>query len=294
VTKWGVIQAILTLVLFAPVAATAEAFPNPPLFPSQASDARGFMPSTSAWMGFRHFVPAPGGEMHSHDLDLGVDFLLHRYGSFSIEGHARQSLLTRLHPDGQWLFWPAAIYTDLGLRLLAEVQPVELALWYRHDCKHDIESYGGRDAVHDGIGASGSLRRISWLWGGSRTQADLGAQAGCEIFFPPIFQSVDAEPDRLKLFAMLDWEPLVVPGMPSVFLQASSSLILRTAETRVTVTEPWSLDWSASAGFRTPRRAGTSAGRLSIYAKIERVSDDWMGLVPQPLLLISGGILLQH
>jgi hypothetical protein len=291
--KRGVILAVLTLVLFAPVAAMAEAFPNPPLSPTQASDARGFMPSASTWMGFRHFVPAPGGEMHSHDFDLGVEFALYRFGGLSIGGNARQSLLTQLHPDGQWLFWPAAIYTDLGLRLLAEIQPVELALWYRHDCKHDIEAYYGRDAVHDGVGASASLRRISWLWGGSRMRADLGAQAGCEIFFPPIFQSVDAEPDRLRLFAMLDLEPLVVPGVPSVFLQASASLILRTADTRVSVTQPWSLDWSASAGLRTPRRVESGAGRLALYAKIERVSDDWMGLVPQPLLLISGGILLQ-
>ena len=292
--KWGVILEILIIVLFAPVGAPAEAFPNPPLSLPQAGDARGFMPSASAWMGFRHFVPAPGGEMHSHDLDLGVDFVLYRDGTFCIGGNARQSLLTRLHPDGQWLFWPATIYTDLGLRLLAEIRPVELALWYRHDCKHDIETYYGRDAVHDGVGASASLRRVSWLWGGSRISSDLGAQAGCEIFFPPIFQSVDAEPDRFKAFAMLDWEPLVVPGVPAIFFQASASLILRTADTRVTVTEPWTLDWSASAGLRTPRRAESGPGRLGLYLKVERVSDDWMDLVPQPLLLVSGGILLQH
>lgn len=288
------VLAILTLVVFAPVAGTAQAFPNPPLSPPQASDAMGFMPSASAWMGFRHFVPAPGGEMHSHGFDLGADFRLYKYGSFSIEGTARQSLLTRLHPDGQWLFWPAAIYTGLGLRLLAEILPVELALWYRHDCKHDIETYYGRDAVHDGVGASASLRRVSWLWGESRIGADLGAQGGCEVFFPPIFQSVDAEPDRFKAFAMLDWEPVVLDGMPSVFLQAGASLILRTDDTRVVVTEPWTLDWSASAGLRTPRRAESGPGRLSLYAKVERVSDDWMSLTPQPLLLISGGILLQR
>jgi hypothetical protein len=290
----GVIIAILTLALFAPVGAPAEVFPNPPLSPPQASDARGFMPSALAWMGFRHFVPVPGGEMHSHNLDLGVDFVFYRDGSFSIEGNARQSLLTRLHPDGQWLFWPAAIYTDLGLRLLAEIRPVELALWYRHDCKHDIETYYGRDAVHDGIGASASLPRGSWRWGGSRISSDLGAQAGCEVFFPPIFQSVDAEPDRFKAFAMADWEPLVVPGMPSVFLQASSSLNMRTTDTRVTVTEPWTLDWSLAAGLRTPRRAGAGTGRLGLYMKVERVSDDWMSLEPLPLVLVSGGILLQR
>ena len=111
---------------------------------------------------------------------------------------------------------------------------------------------------------------------------------------PAIFQSVDAEPDRFKAFAMLDWEPLVVPGVPAIFFQASASLILRTAAARVSVTEPWSLDWSASTGLRTPRRAEAGAGRLGLYAKIERVSDDGMGLVPQPLLLVSGGMLLQH
>ncbi len=232
--------------------------------------------------------------MHSHNLDLGADFVFYRSGRFSIGGTARQSLLTRLHPDGQWMFWPAAISTDLGLRLLAEIQPVTLALWYRHDCKHDIETFYGRDAVHDGVGASASLRRISWRWGGSRVGADLGAQGGCEVFFPPIFQSVDAEPDRFKLFAALDWEPLVAPGVPSVFLQANATLLYRATDTRVTVVEPWTLDWSASAGIRAPRRTETGVGRLGLYVKVERVSDDWMSLVPQQLLLVSGGILLQH
>jgi hypothetical protein len=290
----GVIIAILTLALFAPVAGMAEAFPNPPLSPIQASEASGFMPSASAWMGFRHFVPGPGGEMHSHNLDLGVDFVFYRYGSISIGGTARQSLLTRLHPDGQWMFWPAAIYTDLGLRLLAEIEPATLALWYRHDCKHDIETNYGRDAVHDGVGASASLRRVSWLWGGSRIGADLAAVAGCEFFFPPMFQAVDAEPDRFKAFASLDLEPLVAPGMPSPFLQADATLLYRTADTRVTVTEHWTLDWSASTGLRTPRRAGAGAGRLGLYVKLEKVTDDWMSLAPRPLLLVSGGILLQH
>jgi hypothetical protein len=148
--------------------------------------------------------------------------------------------------------------------------------------------------VRDGVGASASVPHSSWRWGESRIGAELGAQGGCEVSFPPVFQSVDAEPDRFKLFAMLDWEPIVVTGTPSPFLQVNASLIMRTLDTRVTVTEPWTLNWSVSAGLRTPRRTESGAGRLGLYAKIERVSDDWMGLVPQPLLLVSGGVLLQH
>jgi hypothetical protein len=192
------------------------------------------------------------------------------------------------------MFWPAAIYTDLELTLRAKASVVDIALWYRHDCKHDIETFYGRDAVHDGIGASASLPRGSWRWGGSRISSDLSAQGGCEVFFPPIFQSVDAEPDRFKLFAVLDWEPLVAPGVPPVFLQANAALLYRTTDTRVTVTEPWNLDWSLAAGLRTPRRAGAGTGRLGLYMKVERVSDDWMSIEPLPLVLVSGGILLQR
>ncbi len=301
---------LLAILLLAPVGAPAEAFPDPPLCPPQGGDEGGpmpapqahslpapqahFLPAASAWMGFRHFLPGPGSEMHSHGLDLGADFVLYKRDTFSIEGTARQSLLTRLHPDGQWLFWPAAIYTDLGLRLRAEIRPITLAFWYRHDCKHDIETNYGRDAVHDCVGASASLGQLAWRWGESRIGAELSARAGCEIFFPPIFQAVDAEPDRFKAFALLDWEPLVVPGMPSVFLQGGATLLYRITDTRVTVTEPWALDWSVLAGFRTARQTELGTGRLGLYVKVERVNDDWMSLAPRPLLLASAGILLQR
>lgn len=294
------VAALLAILLLAPVAVPAEAFADPPLSPTQpsggipAAPQTHFLPDASAWMGFRHFLPGPGGEMHSHGVDLGADFVLYGHGSFSIDGTARQSLLTRLHPDGQWLFWPAAIYTDLGLRLRAEIRPIWLAFWYRHDCKHDIETNYGRDAVHDCVGASASLQRFSWQWGGSRVGAEMAARAGCEVFFPPVFQSVDAEPDRFKAFALLDWEPLVAPGVPSVFVQARATFLFRTTGTRVTVTEPRALDWDASTGVRTPRRGGSDAGRLGLYVKIERVSDDWMSLAPRPLVLVSAGALLQY
>ena len=54
-----------------------------------------------------------------------------------------------------------AVVTDLQLRLRLRGLPLRPAVWYRHDCKHDMERESRRQAIHDVLGASSRGRRTS-------------------------------------------------------------------------------------------------------------------------------------
>jgi hypothetical protein len=48
------------------------------------------------------------------------------------------------------------------------------------------------------------------------------------------------------------------------------------------------VDWAAAVGYRSP---GT-AGSLSVYYRIERLTDAWLDREVEPYLLSSVGVLL--
>jgi len=249
------------------------------------------LPEVSPWAEFRHFPAESGGTFHSHVLDFGSAITLYAAGPFALDGMVRQVLLTRLHPDGEWLFWLAALYTDLRLGVRWNAAPWDFSLAYRHDCKHDIETYYGRDAAHDAVALTAGLRSLRWSWPVPGAEARLAAEAEAALAIPLLFQYNPPEPDRFSLSARLDWEPWRVPGWPVPFLSGGAALILRSQETRVTVTETTALDWHLRAGLRLEGE-GSRSGTLTAYGQLQSLSDDWMSLEPKAALLLSYGLLI--
>lgn len=283
-------SAFLLLLFLAPAHPSCQALLLPPLSVEEPSGRQGLLPDVRPWAGFRHFPAGAGDSFHNHVLDFGSDIALFAAGPFSVQGTVRQILLTRPHPDGEWLFWLASLYTDLRLGGRWDAGPWAFGLAYRHDCKHDIETYYGRDAAHDGIALSAAFR-FAWTWPGTGLESRGAASAEAVWNVPVLYQFNPAEPDRFTLSGQVDWEPVRAAGWPAPFLSAGAALIGRGTDTRVKVMETASLDWNARAGLRMAGAAARS-GTLSLYGQLESLSDDWMGLEPSGSVLFSLAVLL--
>jgi hypothetical protein len=287
-----VIRLVLVFLLSLPLQpGFSQALLLPPLPSQEFSTAQGLLPQVSPWMEFRHFPAESGGTFHSHVLDFGSTITIYALGPFSLDGMVRQILLTRLHPESEWLFWLAALYTDLRLAIHAAAGPLDFALAYRHDCKHDIELFLGRDAAHDTIALTIGVPRLQWTWLAADMESRLTAVADAAWNIPLVYQYVAPEPDRFTLSADLDWEPLRVPGWPVAFVAGGLAVIGRGRDTRVTVLSILALDWHVRAGVRLAgKEAG--AGTLAAYGQLQSLSDDWMSLEPVPATMFSFGLLI--
>lgn len=283
-------SALLVLLSMAPAHLASQALLLPPLPHRESFEAEGFLPEIRPWTEFRHFPAAWGGAFHSHILDFGSAIRLFSAGPFSADGMVRQILLTRLHPDGEWLFWPAALYTDLRLGIGWGAAPWSFALGYRHDCKHDIETYYGRDAAHDAIAWTVALPRLRWAWAAMGPESRLAVEAEAALNIPLLFQYNPPEPDLFTLSAGIDWEPLRISGWPAPFLSGGLAWILRSGDTRVAIRESMALDWHVRLGLRLAGE-GPRSGILAAYGQLESLSDDRMSLEPGPAVLLSCGLL---
>lgn len=241
----------------------------------------------SAWLSVRHASPQTGGAFHSYYFDLGASFILAAFGPLFVEGEARQILLQRLHPESQWMFWPLSLYTKLQLAATFRSSPVSVTVSYRHDCKHDIEGFLGRLAVHDvfAISLAGGAPEVPFPGGFASSWS---AAASAAVFVPPMFQGHEWQPDRVHVGLDVGVEPLIVRGRFSLFLNAGLLAIVRSTNTSVAIRDPFVMDWHIQAGARL-RALPVS---YALYIQIERINDDWVTVTPEPLTPVSVGIMI--
>lgn len=185
-----------------------------------------------------------------------------------------------VNPHSRWFLWARDLVThielsaDVPLRLIGG--PGSLGLVFHHDCKHDMEVYPRRTAVHDSLG-------LRWFmaWPGFSFSPDLTWAAetrlGAEVFFGQVFQQILPEPYRAK--AMAEARTRLGSTGPGFGLVAEGRVaaLLTGSSTTVQIEEGWHFDGRLTLG--ADLRAGLGTLRLAWYA--DRTRDPWIDENPQ-------------
>ena len=235
-------------------------------------------PCAYTWMSAEQVLNQGDTPDNGHCLDTGALFTFFSSERFSVRGMVREMFQFRPHPDSDFKFWGRALVTDLRLDFSAALRPLVVSAGYRHDCKHDINATR-RDVIHDALFARLALEEgvPSFL------PDSLNAQAGCaleaELNLPTLFQVSKEEPDRARFCAEGSFVPFrTVGGLFAVRVDGRFSFINRERQERVAVARSWNADWLLRAGAEL--RAGKGGVRLS--CGLERLTDNWAGLEPEP------------
>ncbi|MFP4373318.1 MAG: hypothetical protein ACLFPO_03230 [Spirochaetaceae bacterium] len=174
-----------------PAAGEVLAPPPVPLDPwaetpgADATHPDGAFPATNSWLGVKRYTYDTGAPLFSYDLDLGAHMLMYGNRHVGVSALGRILFQSQTAPDRPLYLDPSAVVTDLQLRARLRSLPLQPAIWYRHDCKHDMERESRRQAIHDVLGA-GFTRRFALSE--EAPLLDVVTDLRAEVFVPPIFQ----------------------------------------------------------------------------------------------------------
>lgn len=256
----------------APVAGEVLAPPPVPLFPwaeaapADIGDPEGAFPATYSWLGVKRYTYDTGAPLFSYDLDLGAHIMMYGNRHVGVSALGRILFQSQTAPDRPLYLDPSAVVTDLQLRLRLRRLPLRPAVWYRHDCKHDMERESRRQAIHDVLGA-GVTRRFAVVDGPSRL--DLVTDIAAEVFVPPIFQDERTSAAIAAGYLSLRPEVELAAGGPTVFTEFRGALLADDPDSVHAVAGALRVDAAGRVGISWPE----PTGGVTAYLELERLTD---------------------
>jgi len=247
--------------------------------PPKYSQAPEFMGGARGWIAYDHVWNQSQTPGLAHRLDTGTILTLYDSPSFALCATGREVFRFMQNPYGDWLLWARDLVSDLRLQLWAPLGPGNVDLGYRHDCKHDLETFYGRTAVHDAFVSGWSVPyRLCALPGNRQNNGWFGTvNVEGEVDLPHLFQSQSDEPDlgmigldnelRLKIGQSV-LEPWLRTRVSMQFLDTNSS---------VKQAGGIAVDGRISLGFSVRGKAGS----LDVSLSAERLSDPWFNNEPE-------------
>ena len=327
-------RAVLPALLFLFLAATvphmlSAEVRSPPPVPMdpwvETAPGVGAFPAGHGWLGLERYVPESGEPLFAWDFDQGYHLVLYGGDGVTVSGLGRLLYQNESVPGRRFGIDPSAIVTDLHLRARFHTLPLSPAVWYRHDCKHDIARKRS-DLIHDVLGVS--IEERLHLWGsagrgvstaagtadGSRAHAADGSprtgptrpgsssrasrrsefstviRLDLEYDLPLVFQNYEANANIATAHLTLRPELELGHSRPVLFAEARGSVLMDDPESDFATAGRVRLDGLVRAGVSWPERTrGTT-----IYGQLERISDPWR-LTPaqsEPAVLYSFGLIL--
>ena len=307
---------ILSYVLFLTInfQLNGEVLAPPPVSTFPEVPGTGFFPSVAAWTYVNHYFPEYSDPYHNWKYEIGSFFTFYSmdFGksppspadgkntpmTLGIGGTGRAIIRTRLAEDkGQWFFWPYIIVNDLKLVSFLKADFATFSLYFRHDCKHDLDTSRVRLIIHDIFGAEIRTSTARLFWGNSpgrirakpiqdkRLSSGISGNLMAEYTVRPVFQEYPREIDDFTLAGSMELELLRIPDTVTIFAEGRIAGILR--ERSVSTGERgWDTDWLLRLGVRLP----TAIKGFTIYLEREHLTDDWVSQRRQPVDLFSFGL----
>ncbi|MFO7781260.1 MAG: hypothetical protein R6W94_06480 [Spirochaetia bacterium] len=290
------LQALLLAALFLPAAPAAGevlAPPPAPLYPwaeeapADIGDPTGAFPATYSWLGVKRYTYDTGAPLFSYDLDLGAHIMMYGNRHVGVSALGRILFQSQTAPGRPLYLDPSAVVTDLQLRLRLRRLPLRPAIWYRHDCKHDMERESRRQAIHDVLGA-GFTHRLAVLEG--PPGLDLVTDIATEVFVPPIFQDERTSAAIAAGYLSLRPEIELSPGGPTVFTEFRGALLVDDPDSVHAVAGALRVDASGRVGISWPE----PTGGVTAYLELERLTDAKKRPPEEtePHVLLSFGVVL--
>ncbi len=265
-------------------------FPPVILDPVFTSDGE-FLSGVLSWFDFHHYVDNGGNDNFSQDSDLGVLFTLFSNENISVQAIAREIIQNQVNYDVSTSlgFYLRALLSDLRLILTVRASPFYFSWGYRHDCKHDIDMFSGRNAVHDTLFFRIASKKFSYQWPVREIFSEVSGSILGEINLPYIFQQIKPEPDKSRLSLVLKCIPIGCRDFGSLFVGGEFSIIRRNKSgTEISRVIDPAYDWHLQVGSRIRGKYGN----ISLYCQIERITDPWVNNNPVPVFLQAVGIVI--
>ena len=284
------------LLLFLTVAAApafAQVVRLPPIvLPPPFAQELTLLDGADTWADYRWYADRQGTPELGTDFELGVRGRIISTGDFALTGVVRMLYQARHLEEyrNPLVFSPRHLTTDLRLMAYGNLDPVILHGGWRHDCTHAVDDEDSRTPIHDTllVGAAYELPQSPWRGGAARARGRVHAEA--EVNVPALFVDTAERVDRGRLTAGFDVEPFAHERYGAGFAAGHVSFIVRDTDSpSVDGVKRRNIDWSMSVGYRTPGERG----RLSVYGRVERLTDPWLGPEVEPVTVPSVGAILQ-
>ncbi|MFP4232055.1 MAG: hypothetical protein ACLFRR_09435, partial [Spirochaetaceae bacterium] len=265
----------------------------------------GAFPAGFTWISAKRYTRQTGEPQFAYDLDIGSHVLFYGDRNLAVSGLGRMIFQSRMPPDRPFYLDPSAVVTDLQLRARFRSLPFEPAVWYRHDCKHDMERETRRQAIHDVLGA-GMTERL-WLIAAPGSLSDradddsssrhrrgrrlsLLIDAAVEGYVPPLFQDERTAANRAAGYLLLRPELSPRGTEVTVFLETRGAVLVDDPDSPHATAGAVRLDGQARLGAVWPR----PERGLTVYLELERLTDSWRRPPEEtsPHTLISFGMTL--
>ncbi|NBF39345.1 MAG: hypothetical protein GVY14_02915 [Spirochaetes bacterium] len=280
------------LLLASITGAYAEVLRLPPVAPTLPFTAdRAFLAGSQTWADYRWYTDRDETPEFGTDFELGARADLYAAPRFAVSGTVRMLYQARHLEEytNPLAFSPRHLTTDLRLLASYRIDPVVVYGGWRHDCTHEVDGGAGRTPIHDALMAGASYDAPVLEWQHPGLSSHLRVNLEGEINVPSLFVESAAFVDRGRVTGGLHLEPVSYVQYGSLFVDGYVSLIFRETEgTNVEGIDSPAVDWAAAVGYRSPGAAGS----LSVYYRIERLTDAWLDREVEPYLLSSVGVLL--
>lgn len=243
------------------------------------------------WFDFHYYTDNAGDDNFSHDSEMGILFTLLSTKELSFQAFTREIIQnqTNYTVETSLGFYLRSLLTDLRLIATLNTGPLYVQAGFHHNCKHDIDRFLGRNAVHDTLFLGFLTKEIKVRWGSLEYFSSITADLSGEINLPYIFQEVKPEPDKSRISFSIESSLAEHPKYGSFFVNGKVSLIRRkTTGTEVhNVIDP-AVDWHIQCGYRTP---GENRAAV-LYYQIEYITDSWVDNNPKPHLFKAIGFVI--
>ncbi len=281
------------LLLTSIMSAHAEVLRLPPISPALPfTDTATFLAGAETWADYRWYTDRDDTPEFGTDFELGARADLYAAPRFAVSGIVRMLYQARHLEEytNPLAFSPRHLTTDLRFLVSYRIDPVVAYGGWRHDCTHEVDGGGGgRTPIHDVLMAGASYSAPALEWQRPRLSSNLRVNLEGEVNVPSLFVESAAFVDRGRVTGGLRVEPVSHVEYGALFVEGYASLIFRETEgTNVGGIESPAVDWAAAVGYRSPGASGS----LSVYYRIERLTDAWLDRDVEPYLLSSVGVLL--
>jgi hypothetical protein len=250
-----------------------------------------FFADSEVWADYRWYQANVGPADFGTDFELGAQAGIFSTSRFSASGYVRMLYQARQLPeyDNPFAFSPRHLMTDLAFLGAYRMNRFVAYGGWRHDCTHEVDQDGGRTPVHDVVLVGTTYEPPSFPWSNPALSSEAAVRLEGEVNVPSLFVSSAAFTDRGRAGAGLRIEPVVHEDYGGLFVDGYAAAIFRDAGgTNIDGIDPINFDWNVAVGYQSP---GTD-GSLSIYYRVERITDPWFGRDVKPVLLSGVGAVL--
>lgn len=269
---------------------SAEVLRMPPIsvpfvFPTEPQ----FLPDATVWADYRLYNDFASPDDFGTDFELGSAFSVVGTERFAIRFIPRLLYQARQYQEtnNPLDFSPRHITTDLRVSGAYRFDALIAYGGARHDCTHLVDMAVGRKPIHDAFFAGVQDEwRLASFDSGRTLRSRVFAEG--EYNIPSLFWDEATFIDRARFTVGSDTDISDLDvGTP--FINGYLSYIYRTPERTVTDgIQRHNVDWGVAVGYRIHG----SAGDLSLYYRVERITDAWNDRDVRPVILYSfGGVL---